>query len=177
MCMTTRQLGLLLNLLGSLFMGLHILGKKTLATIELKIRQFPHKMISWLSELTLRLLTILIRISTKHQKSLRSYRPKRWVSRAQKYITVSYKGIPNALLDKPEVKLFLQFVMEKALITTFLHIIIRILVFPVWLPIKIVIIILEKAQQKFHSQSILGLFGVFLLIVGFLLQFFTETVK
>jgi len=163
--MSLNKLGLILNLIGSIFLGLHIIGMERLKLLEEKIKNLPKKVSERI--FTVGLGSVLV-AELKRQSKKWPGGPEQWGAELVKHFKNGF-SLPK---DLPKVKrnLFLY----RFSIVFMLSILIAMTLWFATLPLILLLLILTRPfafiQKALKLESFLGLIGILLLITGFILQ-------
>ncbi len=148
------KLGLVFNLIGSIFLGLQILGEKRLLKLESYITDLPKK-----------ISVLIIKIATSKfllYKSKRSYKAQKLFKKLNK--EVRKKGHSSENTAK-------EFLFDYLLPGIFIGGVIWAAISPFIIFLFLAVKPLQFVQEKLKIESFFGLLGMMLLFLGFLFQF------
>lgn len=167
-----NKVGLALNLLGSTFLALHIIGIDRLQSFEKTIKDLPSRISSKISTI---IIIAILGLSF------------RWTMASRKKETLSgIKTLINQFKRNKKFQLSINFPFRHK--NPFIHhyvnaafrfsSIILPLCLMIFLPVIVPLFILTKTfshiQDKTQTKTFLGLIGILLLIIGFFLQFLSS---
>lgn len=165
--MSLSKWGLILNLIGSIFLGLHIMGIERLKQLEEKIKNLPENIGA----------DIASEIIGPIVKAIFSYQSKRWPGGTKQWemelknkLEIGTKiTLPPDWKKLRENRMLYQFLITILISLPFI-LAIHLALTPITLLLSLIINPIAIIQEKFKLQSFLGLVGIALLIIGFILQ-------
>ncbi|MBA7707333.1 hypothetical protein ES703_116204 [subsurface metagenome] len=173
--MSISRCGLLLNFIGSVLLGAHVINEKFLMSIESKIKNFPQNFFQWFF---LKTLTPILKVVTNQPVKSWPHKPKKWASKLSKYFTVTLETGNGSTTPIKWSKMFSNpityLLAEGILIGLIVYLVLSAGVSLLLLPVITILAFLKKVQRALRSKSLIGLVGLLFLILGFLLHFFAN---
>jgi hypothetical protein len=163
--MSLNKWGLILNLIGSIFLGTHIIGLERLKSWEDKIKNLPKKV----SEgIFIAGISIVTKTNLKRQSLKWPGGPKKWGLELKKNLQIGF-DMPR---DWPKVKR--NQLLYPFLTAFYLGLIAAAVLWIALLPLILSLLIVTRPfaliQKQLKLESFWGLIGILLLITGFILQ-------
>lgn len=165
--MALYKWGLVCNLIGSILLGLHIVGIERLKSWESKVKNLPNNISKGIF---FDVVGPVLKTSLQRQMMNWPGGPTQWALDLKKHLKAK-KGIslPEDWLKLRRNFFLYQFVMA-LLISILVGAVLWFMLLPLMLPFLIFTKSIAILQKSLQLRSFFGLLGILLLIVGFILQ-------
>ena len=168
--MNTGKLGLVFNLVGSIFLGLHIFGFRRLMCWEGRIKKLPTVIPAVISSLILKIVGFTVKksVTTRPRQTMKELLELKHKSEKE--------GAVNLLSDIPNLrtKPFFYGIIKGFIWGGLISIPFWILLSPIILLLFIITKPFALVQEKARIETYFGLLGILFLIIGFILQMYSK---
>jgi len=168
--MSTDKLGLIFNLTGSIFLGLHIFGFKRLMSWEGRIKRLPAIISAVVSNLIFKIVSFTVKknIASRPKQAMKEILELK--NKSEKEAKVNLLSDFSNLRTKP----FLYGIIKGFIWGGIISIPFWILLSPIMLLLFIITKPFALVQEKARIETYFGLLGILFLIIGFILQMFSK---